>query len=98
MVDRVDISSVAHWTDGTIEGAAAGRRRDDPAKIREAAQKFEALLVAQMLRTARESEGTWLGSGQGDCATELAEQHLAESIAAGGGLHLADLIAEGLKK
>ncbi len=81
---------------------AAGQARpaDDPAKVRDAAQQFEALLIGQILRSVRESEGSWLGPGSdsaGDCVTELAEQHLAAVLAARGGLGLADLIAAGLK-
>ncbi len=82
--------------------SAAGQARpaDDPAKVRDAARQFEALLIGQILRSVRESEGSWLGNGRdsaGDCATELAEQQLASVLAAQGGLGLADLIAAGLK-
>ena len=72
--------------------------RDDPAKTRDAAQQFEALLLAQFLREARGSEGGWLGSGDGssDCMTDLAEQHLALVLARQGGLGLSKLIEQGL--
>jgi flagellar protein FlgJ len=73
----------------------------NPAKIRDAAQQFEALLLGQILRSARESNGGWLGSGgdsASDCATEFAEQHLAALLAQNGGLGLAKLIAEGLER
>jgi Rod binding domain-containing protein len=71
----------------------------DPAKIREAAQQFEALLLNQILSTASESGG-WLGSGEDSssaCATGLAEQQLASAIAKNGGIGLAGLIAKGLQ-
>jgi flagellar protein FlgJ len=77
------------------------RKADDPAKVKDAAQQFEALLMGQILRSERESNGGgWLGSGSGagDSATDYAEQQLAAALAAGGGLGLADLIASGLKK
>ena len=47
--------------------ASAGEVRPpaDPAKIRDAAQQFEALLIGQILRSARESGKGWLGSGGG---------------------------------
>ena len=70
----------------------------DPAKIREAAQQFEALLLGQILRSARGSGG-WLGSGgdaAGDCSASLAEQHFAAMLAQQGGLGLAALIEQGL--
>jgi len=43
--------------------SAASRPSDSPAKIHDAAQQFEALLLAQMLRSERESGNGWLGSG-----------------------------------
>ncbi len=76
--------------------AGEAREPDDPARIRDAAQQFEALLIGQILRSLRESQGSWM-SGAGDCVTDFAEQHLAGVIAAQGGLGLADLIASGLK-
>ena len=83
--------------------AAGGqaKKADDPAKIRDAAQQFEALLIGQMMRSVRESGGGWLGSGadpSGDCATEYAEQHFATTLAQQGGLGLADLISKGLRR
>ena len=75
-------------------------KSDDPSKVRDAAQQFEALLMGEILRAERESNHGWLGSGgdgSGDCATDFAEQHLAMALAANGGLGLADLIASGLK-
>jgi Rod binding domain-containing protein len=78
--------------------AADGR---DPARARDAAQQFEALLIGQMLRGVRESGSGWLGSGEdsaGDCATDFAEQQFAAVMARNGGLGLANLIAAGLEK
>jgi len=82
--------------------AAETRKPDDTAKIQDAAEQFEALLLGQILRSERESSGGWLKSGgetsgSGDCITEFAEQHLATSLAKSGGLGLAKLIATGLK-
>jgi flagellar protein FlgJ len=83
---------------------AAVHKPDDPAKVHDAAQQFEALLIGQMLRTERESGNGWLGSGgdsakdsAGDCATDYAEQQFATLLARQGGLGLANLIAAGLK-
>jgi flagellar protein FlgJ len=83
-----------------LDSAAIPHRKpDSPERVRDAAQQFEALLVAQLLRSARESSGGWLGGGDsaGDCATEFAEQHLATVLSRAGGLGLASLIAAGLK-
>jgi Rod binding domain-containing protein len=74
------------------------RAPDDPAKVRDAARQFEALLLTQILRAARGS-GSWTGSGPdgaGDCATEYAEEQFAAALASSGGLGLADLISSGL--
>ena len=73
---------------------------DNPAKIQDAARQFEALLIGQLLETARQSEG-WLGSGEdsaGGCAIGFAEQQLADTMARAGGFGLARMIAAGLEK
>ena len=76
-----------------------GAETKTPAKIREAAQQFEAILLTQILTMASE-DGGWLGSG-GDsasgCATGLAEQQLGALLAEKGGIGLAPLITQGLE-
>ena len=72
----------------------------DPAKIRDAAQQFEAILLSQILQSAHTPEGGWLGNGSdsaSDCATGFAEQQLAVAMARQGGLGLAKVIAEGIE-
>ena len=69
-----------------------------PAKVHDAAQQFEALLIGQMLRTERQGGG-WLGGGEdasGECATDYAEQQFAAVLAQQGGLGLANMVAKGL--
>ena len=55
-----------------------------PAKIHDAAQQFEALLLGQILHSVHDGDSGWLGSG-GDsssgCAGDYAERQLAASIA-----------------
>jgi flagellar protein FlgJ len=77
----------------------AARTSDSPEKIRDAAQQFEALLIGQMLRAARESGGRWMGSqdSSADSAIEFAEQQFATVMARSGGLGLATLIVQGLE-
>jgi flagellar protein FlgJ len=73
--------------------------KDDPAKIKEAAHQFEALLISQMMKSMRDSEGGWLGTDEDDAsssAMEYAQEMFAQSLAAGGGLGLANLVAKGL--
>ena len=65
-----------------------------PEKIRDAASQFEALLIGQILHSAREGASEDPSS---DCATDFAEQQLATTMAKAGGLGIADLIARGLK-
>jgi peptidoglycan hydrolase FlgJ len=79
----------------------ASRKPDDPTRIHEAAQQFEALLIGQMLRSVRESGGNWLNTGNdssGDCATDFAEQQFATTMSKQGGLGLATLISTGLTR
>jgi Rod binding domain-containing protein len=64
-----------------------------------AAKDFEALLIGQMLRSAREEDSGWLGTGDddaGSAAYSLGEDQLAKAMAAGGGLGLSKVIAAGL--
>jgi Rod binding domain-containing protein len=73
-----------------------------PKNIAEAATQFEALLIAQLLRSARESGAGagWLGTGEdstADSALQMAEEQFAASMAAQGGLGLARMIEQGLR-
>lgn len=80
--------------------ADAGAARKDKSPV-EAARQFEALLIAQMLRTMREAGGSggWLGTGEdstADSAMQMAEEHLAAALSAQGGLGLARMLTTGL--
>jgi flagellar protein FlgJ len=88
--------------DGILaSGATAAPSKDDPAKIRDAARQFEALLVAQMMKSMHDSEGGWLGTGDDESASaamEYGQEAFAQAMANSGGLGLADMIARGLQK
>ena len=77
---------------------------DTPAKIGKGAQDFEALLLTQMLRSAREAGGGGLtGSGDDEdeansSLMELGEQQFGQALAANGGLGIAKLVVAGLTK
>jgi flagellar protein FlgJ len=74
--------------------------KDDPAKIKDAARQFEALLLGQMMKSMRDSEGGWLGTDEDDAAAsamEYGQEMFAQSMASRGGLGLADLVVKGLK-
>ncbi len=78
-------------------------KKDTPAKIQQAARDFEALLLAQMLKSAREASGGGLtGDGDDDNANstmiELGEQQFAQALASGGGLGIAKIVETGLAK
>jgi Rod binding domain-containing protein len=87
----------------SIAPAAAALEAPDqpkPKNAAEAAQQFEALLISQMLRMARESGGdAALGDGDdstGDTMLDVAGQQFAQLLAQNGGFGLAKLIAKGL--
>lgn len=83
--------------DNLVDVAAFAPEPPKTAKAAEAVRDFEAILIGQMLKTARESgTGSWLASEQDAAsspAVEFAEQQLAQAVAAGGGLGLAKLLA-----
>lgn len=68
----------------------------DRAAERDAAGKFEALLLSQMLRTAREAS-SGEADNQGTASMfEMAEQQFAELLSARGGIGLANMVADHL--
>ncbi len=71
-------------------------------KIHAAAQQFEALLIGEMLKSAREGQsGGWLGSGEdtGDeTGIEMAESQFSTALAKSGGLGLAKMIEGAMAK
>jgi flagellar protein FlgJ len=78
-----------------------GAPKDDPAKVKESAKQFEALLIGQMMKSMRDSEGGWLGTSGDDAsssAMEYAQETFAQSLANSGGLGLSKLLVNGLQK
>lgn len=75
-------------------GKDAGK---DAGRLRQAAEEFEALLLAQILQTVRESgSGGWLGSSESQqmsSTMELAETQLARAMAQSGGLGITRQLA-----
>jgi len=82
--------------------AASTSSSAKPTKVAEAAKQFEALMIGQVLKAARESsDGGWLGQGDdpsGDMTMELAEQQLAQALGARGGLGIARLVTQNLDR
>jgi Rod binding domain-containing protein len=70
------------------------------AKLKDSARQFEALMIGQMLKSARESGGSWFGGGEDEAsstATGMAEEQLAQTLAASGGLGLTSMVLKGLQ-
>ena len=68
-------------------------------KIADSAKQFEALMIGQMLKSARESSGGgWLGNEDdqddqtGSLVMEMAEQGFSQAMAARGGLGIAKMV------
>ena len=91
-VNQVGMSGIVSLTAGAIP--------KDTTKITQAAQQFEALLIGQILHSAHARDGGWLGSddSSGSCATDFAEEQLANTIAQQGGFGLAKMISQELQK
>jgi Rod binding domain-containing protein len=86
-----------------LQGATS--EKDSPEKITGVAKQFEALMVGQILKTARESSGGgWLSEedGQedqtGSMVMELAEQGFSQGIATRGGLGIAKMVTAQLER
>ena len=83
------------------DSAQADPKSADSRKVESAARDFETLLLAQMLRSAREGASAWGGSdsdGTTDSIMEMAEQQIANALSSAGGLGLSNLVVQGLQK
>src|SRR5580700_6651358 len=78
-------------TPSNLPGAAAPQT-----KIEGAAKQFEALMIAQMLRTAREN--TEDGDSSSSTMLDVADQQFSQVLANNGGLGLAKMIVQGLNQ
>lgn len=89
-----------------IPGLQTGQQEAQPqaggtVKIARAAADFEALLIAHMLRSAREAAVSDAGEGGDGAETnsavmELGEQQFAQALANSGGLGVAKMVIAGL--
>ena len=105
MVTGIDLRGI---TPGELSGevsalsASPAKNPGEPGKLKEAAQEFEALLLAQVLKAARQpGEGGWLTSGSdqaSNTALELAESQLARVLASRGVLGIDKLMASHQKR
>jgi Rod binding domain-containing protein len=80
----------------TMTSPTAGKPKD----AADAAKQFEAMLIAQMLHSAREAAGDdALGGGDsaGSTMLDMADQQFSKLLADRGGLGLGSVIAKSLK-
>ena len=103
MIDQVTgLLSGAGLAASPDAGLSSGNTRDTPEAIAKAATQFESLLIGQILKASRESDGSgWLGTDEDDGSSalaEMSEQQVAQTLAANGGLGLGKMIASGLAK
>jgi len=85
---------------GAAQTALPTQAQPAPKNAAEAAKQFEAILIAQMLRTAHESSSGSLGSEEdssADTMFDVAGQQFAQVLANNGGLGLAKMVMQGLQ-
>ncbi|HTB10101.1 MAG TPA: rod-binding protein [Bryobacteraceae bacterium] len=83
-------------TTDPITSAGVGAAAAPETKVAGAAKQFEALMIAQMLRTARED--TEDGNSSSSTMLDVADQQFSQVLANNGGLGLAKLIVKGLNQ
>jgi Rod binding domain-containing protein len=73
--------------------------KNSPARIGQAATDFEALLLGQMLKSAREAlEGDDDEKDPNSTMIEFGEQQFAQALAGSGGFGIAKMVVAGLTK
>lgn len=84
---------------------SASKTKDSPEKIASVAKQFEALMIGQMLKSARESSGGgWLtdednqDDATGSLVMEMAEEGFAQALAVRGGLGIAKMVTQNLER
>jgi len=70
--------------------------KDDPARIRKSGTDFEAMLLNQLMRSARGDAGS--EDQANSSLIELGEQQFAQALASSGGLGIAKMVVAGLTK
>jgi Rod binding domain-containing protein len=96
MINAVDTVAAGP---GSADGFKSGK--DTSARLGEAARQFEALLLAQILKSDSQSSSGGLAGetdAAGGCAMEYAEEQVAALLAERGGLGIAKVLVAGLRK
>jgi flagellar protein FlgJ len=89
MPDGISLSMIP------MGGSAPADKLPENANLKDAAGKFESMLIAQMLKSARKTDsGGWTGDADQASSSmmDMAEQQLADMLGAQGGLGLANLV------
>jgi len=91
---------------GSLQGLAAATadqapKGNDTERLRAAACEFEALLMAQMLKSMQASGMSRLGEDEAgkenDALMDMASECFAKALAAGGGLGIAKIVVSGVE-
>lgn len=104
MINQLSIlgSETSLLSPESVEGLSTSGKRDTPEAIGKAATAFESLLIGEVLKSAREADGSgWMGTDDDEAGSnlmQLSEQQLAQTLAVNGGLGLAKMISAGLAK
>jgi Rod binding domain-containing protein len=84
-----------------ISGLTGSHAPDSPEKIKDAASQFEALLIGQILKSARDESSQGWGDDSDPAsasAMDFANDYFARAMASKGGLGLSKMIVEGLNR
>lgn len=72
--------------------------KNDPARVKQAAEQFEALMIGQMMKSISEAEESGPMAEEkdqaGSSALQLAQEQFAKALAARGGLGLASVFTK----
>ncbi|HMF78526.1 MAG TPA: hypothetical protein VK604_22905 [Bryobacteraceae bacterium] len=84
-----------------LDAAASLAPDKKPAKLAEAAEQFEALMIGELLKSAGGDGTTWLGDdtdNASETAMSLAQTQFAQAMASRGGFGLASTIERAMAK
>lgn len=102
MADLTPAALVSVDLSSSFDPSASKSQRDTPEAIAKAASQFEALLIGEVLKSAREADGSgWMGNDEdeaGSTLMDVSEQQISQALASRGGLGLAKMISAGLSK